>query len=277
MKKKVMSEKNKKVLNIVLTVVQIIIVLIAVIASITIIVNPGATTVGKTSTSLLPVMSDSMVGPNKDNFRKGDLVVSKKPDGKKWDAYDLKEDDIITFTNSENRVITHRIYKVIDAGTPNVRYITKGDNNAHVDTDPAFVAASQVLGIYKTHHKGTGKTILWLQTPKNFLLVIILPLAILFIYNIVVFVKMIMDNKIAKATEKAGGATAGMSEDEIKQKIIDEYLAKQQSESTKAEVAEESVSDVADNKVEESANDVAKEDKEVVVEEKPEDNDGKEK
>ncbi|HHX49725.1 MAG TPA: hypothetical protein GX709_04985 [Clostridiales bacterium] len=86
-----------------------------------------------------------------------------------------------------------------------------------------------------------------------------------------------MDNKVAKATEKAGGGTAGMSEDEIKQKIIDEYLAKQQSESTKAEVAEESVSDVADNKVEESANDVAKEDKEVVVEEKPEDNDGKEK
>lgn len=239
-KKMNISEKNKKIINIVLTVFQIVLVLLAVTASIIIIVNPAQHVVGKTSTSLLPVASPSMTGPHKDSFNEGDLVISKKPDGKKWDAYKLEIGDIITFENSEGRIITHRIHEVIGSGTPNVRYITKGDNNAHVDTDPAYVSANKVLGIYKSHLVGTGKAILWLQKPTNFLLVIVLPLVLLFVYNIVIFVKMIMDNKVAKATEKAGTiATEGLSEEEIKQKIIEEYLAKQKGDEAKEVKAEE--------------------------------------
>ena len=71
------SEKNKKIINIVLTVLQIVLVLLAVTASIIIIANPSSNTIGKTSTRLLPVLSDSMDGPHKDSFKKCDLVISK--------------------------------------------------------------------------------------------------------------------------------------------------------------------------------------------------------
>lgn len=238
------SEKNKKIINIVLTVLQIVLVLLAVTASIIIIANPSSNTIGKTSTRLLPVLSDSMDGPHKDSFKKGDLVISKKPDGKKWDANKLEIGDIITYElpTVANAYNTHRIvdYKKNDAGQV-VGYITRGDKPG-LSNDEGYVLPHNVLGIYKSHLVGTGKAILWLQTPTNFLLVIVLPLVLLFVYNIVIFVKMIMDNKVAKATEQAGAgtiATEGLSEEEIKQKIIEEYLAKQKGDEAKEIKAEE--------------------------------------
>jgi hypothetical protein len=84
-----------------------------------------------------------------------------------------------------------------------------------------------VLAVYKTHLNGVGKAINWLQNATHFLLVIVLPLALLFIYNIVLMVKMIMDAKVAKARETSAGITAD-DEEEIKKKAIADYLAKQE-------------------------------------------------
>lgn len=220
-----MSDKTRKAINIAVICLQIMIVIFALVFSIIIIANPtsNASKLSGASTKLLPVMSDSMDGNEKTSFKKGDLVVAKKPDGKKWDAYNLKKGQIITFEMKTNPGIynTHRIDEVVlkEDGKTVSYYVTKGDKPGLAqDIHPIY--PHEVLAIYKKHVKGVGKTILWFQTPKNFLLAIVLPLAILFIYNIVIFVKMMMDRKVEKAT--AGKE----SEEELRQKIIDEYLAK---------------------------------------------------
>ena len=86
---------------------------------------------------------------------------------------------------------------------------------------------NNVLAVYKTHLKGVGKAVNWLQNPTNFLLVIVIPLALLFIYNIILVVRMVMEFKMAKVKETAGEAVA-IDEEEIKRKAIEEYLASQQ-------------------------------------------------
>jgi hypothetical protein len=124
----------------------------------------------------------------------------------------------------------------VDVYGDSVVYTARGDNPNILATDTQVVPANKVLGICTGSLKGVGKTISFLQTPLYFLLVILLPLALLFIYNIVLFVKMLMEQKLAKV-----GALGGNQEDEAtrKQRIIDEYLASQQKqEENKVEVEE---------------------------------------
>ncbi|MDE7373211.1 MAG: signal peptidase I, partial [Clostridia bacterium] len=219
-----LTPKQKKIMDIVITCVEVIVVLIAIIASVIIISNPtpSSATVAKGPVKLLPVVSGSMDGDYKDSFKKGDLVIAGNPKN----VLTLKEGDIITFkgnVNGTEQLITHRIIKVQkdEAGNA-LTYITHGDANPEGYDET--VNPYSVLAVYKSHLKGVGKSIEWLQTPKNFLLVIILPLALLFIWNIIVFVRMIIQWKMEKAVANGGGA---IDEEEIKRKAIEEYLASQ--------------------------------------------------
>ena len=92
---KKLNEKQKKILNIVVTSLQIAVVLLAVILSAIVLANPNVESnkVGKVGTKLLPVLTDSMAGDRKDSFRKGDLVISKTPKNPE----NLKVGDIVTF------------------------------------------------------------------------------------------------------------------------------------------------------------------------------------
>lgn len=231
-----LNEKQKKILNIVITVAQVVLVLVAVVASIIILVNPTGATIREKGITLMPVLSNSMDGEQEDSFKEGDLLIVHAPDAKKYDPTKLVVGDIITFewTVGGTKIYnTHRIIQV-DVYGDAVVYTAKGDNPLATDTQA--VPANKVLGICTGSLKGVGKTISFLQTPLYFLLVILLPLALLFIYNIVLFVKMLMEQKLAKV-----GALGGSEEDEAarKQRIIDEYLASQQKqEEIKVEVEE---------------------------------------
>jgi signal peptidase len=233
-----LNEKQKKILNIIITVAQVVLVLVAVVASIIILVNPTGATIREKGITLMPVLSDSMDGDQEDSFKEGDLLIVHAPDAKKYDPTKLVVGDIITFewTVAGQKIYnTHRIVDV-DVFGDSVVYTARGDNPNILATDTQVVPANKVLGICTGSLKGVGKTISFLQTPLYFLLVILLPLALLFIYNIVLFVKMIMEQKLAKV-----GALGGSEEDETarKQRIIDEYLASQQKqEENKVEVEE---------------------------------------
>lgn len=221
------NEKQKKIINIVVTSVQICVVLLAVILSAIILANPNVANaeIGKGNTKLLPVLTDSMKGDKKDSFEKGDLVIAKTPK----DVNALEEGDIVTFKMSiggTDQLNTHRIIQKAVDGDGKVRYVTKGDNTTGAD---AAIAAEEVLAVYKYHLNGVGGAIAWLQIPTNFLLVIVLPLILLFIYNIILFVKMMMQAKMSKLQAEQGAAVV-VDEEEIKRKAIEEYLAGKKTE-----------------------------------------------
>lgn len=219
---KKLTPKQRKIKDIVVITLQVLIVLVAITISAIVIANPVVTTseVSKGSTKLLPILSNSMEGTAKDNFKKGDLVIAKKPKN----VLTLKEGEIITFrgkVEGKDALIIHRIIEVItdEVDGTAITYITKGDNNP--DTMTETVNPYNVLAVYGSHLDGVGGAILWLQTPKNFLLVIVLPLVVLFVYNIIMFVIMLMGAKAQKV---------GVDEDEIRRKAVEEYLATQKNE-----------------------------------------------
>ena len=126
------------------------------------------------------IQSDSM----KPFFSKGDLVIDKTVD-----PDTLEVGDVITFwtvIQGERALNTHRIIQIDDNGTFR-NFITKGDNNSI--EDGLTVHESEVVGKYVGHIKGFGSVIDFLQTSKGFLLVIVLPCAIFFIYQLIVFFK----------------------------------------------------------------------------------------
>ena len=69
-------------------------------------------------------------------------VIAVKPLEK---TENLKKDDIITFKESEEKLITHRIIEVMKSGEQTL-YITKGDNNRSKDSNP--VIAQNVVAKY---------------------------------------------------------------------------------------------------------------------------------
>lgn len=235
---KKITPKQKKILDIVVTVLQVALVVLAITISAIVIANPVISTneVSKGTTKLLPVLTNSMDGEAKDSFAKGALVIAKKPK----DALSLEKGQIITFVgtvNGSEALITHRIVDIVteDNSTAVRYYVTRGDNNPENMTEA--VSPNKVLAVYSSHLDGVGSAILWLQTPTNFLLVIVLPLVLLFVYNIIMFVRMIMQAKVEKVKEDALGAGSNVTvdEEEIKRKAIEEYLASQKKEDNSPE------------------------------------------
>lgn len=235
MRKINLTPGQKKALNIVVTCVQIAIVLITITISIIVLVNPSSGTgeVAEGKVKLLPVLTNSMKGTNKDSFSKHDLVIAQKPK----DPKALEVGQIITFRETIGGTVqlnTHRIISKTQVGDE-VIYTTKGDNN--ILADGGVVGDKDVLAVYKYHLKGVGGAIAWLQKPTNFLLVIILPLAVLFIYNVVLFVRILMQAKLAKLEEEKAALLA-IDEEEVKRKAIEEYLAKQAQSETPENAAD---------------------------------------
>lgn len=222
MKKLHFSEKQKKVFNITVTALQIVVVLLAIIFAAIILCNPNidSAEVSGSSIKLLPVLSNSMAGDKEDSFKEGDLIVAKIPKDKNA----LNIGDIVTFkynVGGANRLNTHRIIEKDTTSEGLVVYITQGDA-AEADQRERIMA-DEVLAVYDYHIAGLGSAIYWLQNPTNFLLVIVLPLIILFIYNIIMFVRMMVMAKMAKQVE----AAAPVDEEEIKRRAIEEYLKAQ--------------------------------------------------
>jgi signal peptidase len=166
--------------------------------------------------SLVPVLYDSM----EPVISKGDLVIAKAAE----DKTALKTGDIITFltvVNGEKAVNIRRIIEVTtnEAGDETV-YITKGDNAPEGITEKVY--SKDVLAVYSSSIKGAGSVIVWLQKPANFFMVIMIPLVFLFLLNGCYFAKMLMNYRLKIALLKAVS-----SEDDIKRRAIEEYVASQ--------------------------------------------------
>lgn len=131
-------------------------------------------------------------------FRAGDLIIIRK-----CDPATLKEGDIVTFhtiINNEFALNTHRITEIQDLGGAR-NYVTKGDNNELADIH--MIADGDIVGKYVGHLAGFGKVMSFLSSSLGFLLVIVLPLLIFFIYQVYHLITVSIDLKKAIAVETA--------------------------------------------------------------------------
>ncbi len=136
------------------------------------------------------IQSDSM----EDTFYEGDLIV----DTKVKDPAELKVGDVITFftvIQGERVLNTHRITEITDNGTY-LYFTTQGDNSP--DVDPLGVHENEIVGLYRFAIPKVGSVIDFLQTGTGFLVVIVLPVFLFFIYNLVQFFRVFFDYRMKK-------------------------------------------------------------------------------
>lgn len=272
------QEKEKRSLvNLIFTIVQIVLIVVCVVASIFIIINPSryAQEAEDCNTGIMVVMSDSMeptIGTN-DIIFGSDVPEGILPLGtvvtyavKAYEGFYLNTHRIVGYYYSfdDNGVTkTDRIYYVkgevddasdLDSSWTILGYITRGDkytlehgatlDDARIWTtdnegnqvldkskdDAGYrnLATNDVLAVWKGGRIGfVGTVIKFLQDPLAFGLIILLPLVLLFGYNIFLVVKMIIADKTEKARKAAlEEANANkLDEEEIKRRAIEEYLA----------------------------------------------------
>ena len=176
---------------------------------------------------LLTVESESMTG----TFNKGDLIVCEvREEGQ---IVDYEVGDVITFvyngpeTEYEDKMISHRIVGKYSSGE-HASYITQGDNKP---TNPLPEENPTTLNNIKAKWTGKrvpvlGSIIGFLQSSVGFLVCIVLPLALFFVYEVVQLI-LIIRNMRGKKTMKN---ISKEQEEMIKQKAIEEFLKKQAEE-----------------------------------------------
>ena len=140
------------------------------------------------------VQTDSMAP----TFKAGDMIFVKKCDTSK-----LKEGDIVTFhaiINNEYALNTHRINEIIDYGEAR-GYITKGDNNDVADSHA--ISDNDIVGKYVGKSAFLGGVIGFLSGKVGFLLVIVLPMLLFFVYQVYHLIMVSINLKKAIAAEEA--------------------------------------------------------------------------
>ena len=143
----------------------------------------------------MTVETDSM----KPTFQSGDLIFIKKCDTSK-----LKEGDIITFhtiIDNQYALNTHRILKIEE--TNGVRsYTTVGDNNNGI-ADQHVISDGDIVGKYVGHISDLGKVMDFLSSSIGFLIVIVFPMLLFFIYQVYNLIMISIRLKKAIAVENA--------------------------------------------------------------------------
>ena len=132
-------------------------------------------------------------------FEKDDLIFVKKCDTSK-----LEEGDIICFhtiIDNEYALNTHRIQSIAESGEAR-SYTTVGDNNNGV-ADQHIISDGDIVGEYVGHISGAGKLMNFLSSSTGFLLVIVLPMLIFFIYQVYNLIMISIRLKKAVAVENA--------------------------------------------------------------------------
>ncbi|MBQ7540820.1 MAG: hypothetical protein IJT44_00840 [Clostridia bacterium] len=248
----------KKVLNILVDVLIVIVVAFAVLMTIM------AVTASKSKSGiptvfgygLLSVQTDSMVSP--EGFSPGDLIIVHTLEDKQCN--ELKIGDVVTYQrvyDNEPFLESHRIVP----NTPEVNpfyadianevvdgvwvhegynyYVTMGDNTPGIDFTQTgnkidYASHENIVGKWTgTKLPGVGKALDFLRTQSGFMLCVVLPVAAFFIYELYVFI-MTLNSKQKEKTL----AEVADKEAELKQKAIEEFLAQQQKDGGEAAAPE---------------------------------------
>lgn len=207
------EKKGRKVLNIIINVILVIAIVIAAICTyISFVSTSGNGVPSIFGLEFLSIQTDSMYP----TIASGDLIFDVRVD----DTGELKAGDVITYwtvINGERVLNTHRIIQIYDGGNYLI-FQTKGDN---VDIeDPLTVHESEIVGIW-TEKKigGLGKVFDFLQTSTGFLIVVVIPVAIFFLYHLIQFFRVMFEYQSVKnklAYEQERGKTEDLLDEEKK-------------------------------------------------------------
>lgn len=233
----IMNEKGKSIWGVISDILLIIIIIIAIIITVMTFTSKNSEAGIGNVLGYTPfaVQSDSMNSGEPSGFGSGDLIISKEVK----DPNELKKGDVITYStviDGENGkkirgYNTHRISEIEYAGNGSVyAFVTMGDAVGMEDTVtvlPDEVLAKQVhSGIDENGNKLTGMKISnfgsalsFLQSRTGFMICIIIPLALFFIWQIYKLIAMFMTAKAESLDE------------ESKRRVIEEYLAEQNKDS----------------------------------------------
>ncbi|MBR6427252.1 MAG: signal peptidase I [Clostridia bacterium] len=227
---------DKKAVKVVSNVLSSVILIASILVCAVVIISAKSSTgVAKLGNkSFLSVKSDSM----SPTFDPGDLIVITRYNA----AHSYDVDDVISFVAYADSgamfINTHRIVGK-ELNTKNVYvYTTKGDNSQ--ETDKKKVASSKILGLY-TGKKivGAGKVFDLMQSAKGVLYFVVLPAALIVIWQLVCYlVPIASDNKKSRMAPANGTSYAPphyyppATENE-KDAIIREYLARKEAEELK--------------------------------------------
>ena len=182
----------------------------------------------------------------KPTFQSGDLIFIKKCDTSK-----LKKGDIITFhtiIDNQYALNTHRIQKIEEIN--GVRsYTTVGDNNKGI-TDQHVISDGDIVGKYIGHISGLGKVMNFLSSSMGFLIVIVLPMLLFFIYQVYNLIMISIRLKKAIAVENAkeianarvqteDAEKAAKEKDEAQAALEEAKRLKEEAEALRAQAEEE--------------------------------------
>lgn len=226
------ESKSKRIANGIINGVLIVaIVLAAICTYVSFVSTSGNGVPSILGVQILSIQTDSM----SPTLLAGDLIV----DTAVKDVTSLRVGDIITYwttINGERVLNTHRIneiYNIGDGDDLKLVFQTKGDNNTSADT--LTVHQSSVVGKYAFRIKGLGKAFDYLQTSTGFLLIVVIPVFLFFIYHLVQFFRVLFEyqnvkNRIKYEVER------GTTEDLIAQH---ELQKKQEQEQARAQIEAE--------------------------------------
>ena len=228
----------KKIVSIVLNVLVWAILVFATLVTILTFVSMNAkdgvpSIFGK---SIVSVQSPSMDGDKEGSFKQGDMLFVDKVTAD--EAWDLHEGTIIVYRapididgdGQTGDINTHRIVskRVTEGGI--VYFKTQGDAEALPDNYE--LRFTDVVAVYNGHSRlrGMGAVADFLKSSVGFLLVVVLPMALFFLYELYNLLKIIMEQKMQKAAATASATVSAETEEEIKRRAIEEFLAQQAAE-----------------------------------------------
>ncbi|MDO4487475.1 MAG: signal peptidase I [Eubacteriales bacterium] len=227
------QKKGSGVLTVIASVILWMIILLAALFTFTTLATKDTSKVANIAGyTPLTVETDSMLP----TFASGDLIFIKKVD-----PSTLKEGDIITFhtiINNQYALNTHRIEKIESNGAAR-SYVTKGDNNAMADMH--IIADGDIVGKYTGKLGGFGKVISFLSSSVGFLVVIVLPMLIFFIYQLYHLIMVSISLKKAaalEAAEEAAAAVGAVGKDEADRLRAELEEAKRKAAEAEAKLAE---------------------------------------
>lgn len=217
-------KSKSKAVEIIINVVLVLVVLFAIFVGFTAYVSESGSGV-PTFFGYRPfaVQTDSM----EPTISVGDLIIDTVVE----DPSELEVGDIITYwtiIDGQQVLNTHRITEITDYD--NYLYFdTKGDNNTIEDS--TGVHENDIVGEYLFAIPNLGTMIDFLTTGTGFLLVIVVPVFIFFVFQVVTFFKALFAYQKEKVRLQ-------MLEEQNKMKLAMEAEAKQ-AEEAKAEKVEE--------------------------------------
>lgn len=184
-----LSDKTKKIINVIVKVLTWAVVVFAVFMMIFTVIS--VSTVGKTDRGLFGykfyiVRTDSMSLSDKNadldvHFSAGDLIIVQDV----ADKTSLQAGDIISFISSNSdtygETITHMIREPEIKNGVLVGYVTYGTNTGTNDENP--VSLEFILGKYVGQINGLGHFLAFMKTIPGYIVCILVPFLLLIIYN----------------------------------------------------------------------------------------------